>query len=92
MIRSFRSKALRQFAQTGNAGKLPVADKGKVARLLARLNAASAPDQMNLPGLHFHGLKGTAAGRYSVRVTGNWRLTFAFDGEDAVDVDIEDYH
>lgn len=47
---------------------------------------------MNLPGLFFHALKGQEKGRYAVRVTGNYRLTFAWDGDDAVDVDLEDYH
>lgn len=47
---------------------------------------------MNLPGFKFHTLKGRDRGRFSVWVTGNYRITFAFDGEDAVDVDLEDYH
>ena len=45
---------------------------------------------MNLPGFYFHGLKGED--RWSVRVTANWRLTFAWEDKDAVDVDLEDYH
>jgi len=47
---------------------------------------------MNAPGLFFHALAGDKRGRFSVRVSGNWRLTFAFDGEDAIDLDLEDYH
>jgi proteic killer suppression protein len=47
---------------------------------------------MNLPGYRFHGLKGTQRGRYAVDATGNYRVTFAWDGNDAVDVDLEDYH
>ena len=45
---------------------------------------------LNLPGFHFHRLYGTQ--RFSVRVTGNWRITFGFKGDDAADVDLEDYH
>ena len=56
------------------------------------LNAARAPDQMNLPGFHFHALKGREKGRYSVRVTANFRLTFGWKGKDAIDVDLEHYH
>ena len=47
---------------------------------------------MNLPGFKFHALKGKERGRFSVWVTGNYRITFAFDGEDALDVNLEDYH
>lgn len=47
---------------------------------------------MNLPGLYLHELKGDRQGAWSVRVSGNWRVTFEFDGPDAVNVDYEDYH
>jgi proteic killer suppression protein len=47
---------------------------------------------MDLPGMRFHALKGRDKGRYAVNVSGNWRITFAWDGNDAVDVDLEDYH
>jgi len=47
---------------------------------------------MGLPGLGLHPLKGESRGRWAVEVSGNWRVTFAFDGRDAVDVDYEDYH
>ena len=47
---------------------------------------------MNLPGLGFHRLKGNRVGTYAVSVRGNWRLTFGWDGEDAIDVILEDYH
>lgn len=47
---------------------------------------------MNIPGLRFHSLKGREHGRYAVDASGHWRITFAWDDEDAVDVDLEDYH
>ncbi len=47
---------------------------------------------MDLPGYRFHPLRGSRAGEYAVSVTGNWRLTFRFDGKDAMDVNLEDYH
>lgn len=47
---------------------------------------------MKLPGFKFHPLKGDRQGAYAVSVSGNWRLTFEFDGQDAVNVDLEDYH
>ncbi|MXP41984.1 plasmid maintenance system killer protein [Altererythrobacter soli] len=92
MIRSFRSKALRQFVEQGDASKLSVPNVERVARILLRLDTANQPEQMNAPGLRFHGLKGRDKGRFAVDASGNWRITFAWDGEDAVDVDLEDYH
>ena len=47
---------------------------------------------MNLPGLGFHPLKGNRKGTYAVTVSGNWRITCQFEGENAVNVDLEDYH
>ena len=92
MIRSFRSKILQRFFETGNARGLSVQDDKRVARLLRTLEAATRPEDLNLPGFHFHNLRGDQKGRYSVRVTGNWRITFGWTGEDATDVDLEDYH
>ena len=60
--------------------------------VLDRLDAVSRPDDMNLPGYKFHALVGDRKGAYAVMVTGNWRITFRFDGEDAIDVYLEDYH
>ena len=60
--------------------------------MLDRLDAAIMPGDMNLPGYRFHRLKGDRADTYSVAVTGNLRLTFRFEGEDAMDVNLEDYH
>ena len=60
--------------------------------LLDRLDAAKKPTDMRLPGFGFHPLKGPSKGRYAVTVSGNYRITFAWDDEDAVDVHFEDYH
>ncbi len=92
MIGTFRSKALRNFAARGDPSKLSVPNIDRVRRILARLNAALRPQDMNLPGYRFHALKGGAKGRYTVDASGNWRITFGWDGEDAIDVDLEDYH
>jgi len=91
MIRSYRSKALQRFAQTGDGSRLPVQNHDRVRRILAALAAAADPDQMNIPGFRFHGLQGKPK-RYSVDASGNYRVTFGFKGQDAVDVDLEDYH
>jgi proteic killer suppression protein len=60
--------------------------------MLDRLDAAVVPEDMDLPGLKFHELKGRRKGVYSVAVSGNWRMTFKFDGDSAIEVDLEDYH
>jgi proteic killer suppression protein len=92
MIKSFRSKALRNFAAKGDASKLPVQNSDRAARILSLLDAATAPEQLNIPGFKFHSLKGKDKGQFSVWVTGNYRVTFRWSGEDATDLDLEDYH
>ena len=91
MIRSFRSKSLGKFAEDGDASKLSVQNRARIRRILLALDKAKIPDAMNLP-LRFHSLKGGGKGRYAVDASGNWRITFGWDSEDAVDVDLEDYH
>ncbi len=92
MIRSFRSKALKRMVVRGDVSKLSVPNVGRVVRMLEQLDEANAPEEMNVPGWRFHGLKGRDKGRYAVDASGNWRITFGWDGADAIDVDLEDYH
>ncbi len=92
MIRSFRSKALNSFYALGDTAKLSVQNPARLRRILIALNDAKRPDDMNLPGMRFHGLKGQDRGRFAVDASGNWRVTFGWDGEDALDIDLEDYH
>lgn len=92
MIRSFKSKALRRFAETGDARRLSVPNAKRVRQILLALNSAKRPEDMNSPGLRFHGLKGDRGGAFPVDASGNYRITFRWDGEDAVDVNLEDYH
>ncbi len=61
-------------------------------KLFSRLDGAMLPEDLNLPGYRFHGLKGKDRGRYAVDASGNWRITFGWDGRHAIDVDLEDYH
>ncbi len=64
----------------------------RIRLVLSALDQATTPEALDLPGLGFHALRGEMTGRYAVTVSRNWRLTFGFEGEDAVDVDLEDYH
>jgi proteic killer suppression protein len=92
MIRSFRHKGLQRFFVRGSKSGVQAAHSERLRLILGRLHAATSPQDMDLPGLYLHQLKGKYRGRWSVRVSGNWRLTFKFDGPDAFDVDYEDYH
>jgi proteic killer suppression protein len=92
VIRSFRSKALRRFAETGNSSKLSVQNPERIRRILLALDSARRPEALDLPGLRLHPLRGREKGRYAVDASGNWRLTFGWDGEDAIDLYLEDYH
>lgn len=92
MIRSFRSKALKRYVQTGDRSKLSVVNIDRLDRILTRLDLVEQPLDMDRPGWRFHTLKGTMKGRFAVDASGNWRVTFGWDGMDAIDVDLEDYH
>ena len=92
MIRSFRDKGLERFATTGDASRLSVPNSGRVRRILAMLEVAASPREMNVPGYRFHALQGRSKGRFAVDASGNWRVTFGWDDQDATDVDLEDYH
>ena len=92
MIRSFRHKGLEQFFLTGSKKNIQPEHADKLARILDRLDASISPSDMALPAYRLHALKGNEAGTWSVTVNGNWRVTFQFEGQDAVVVDYRDYH
>lgn len=92
MIKSFRHKGLKRLFETDEHGGVAPALVKRLRRQLDVLNRASTPADMNLPGYRLHQLKGNRSGTWSVTVSGNWRVTFTFEGEDAFNVDLEDYH
>ncbi|MSP31253.1 MAG: plasmid maintenance system killer [Pseudolabrys sp.] len=92
MIATFRSKALADLWAKGRTAKIDVKMRQRILIRLDRLNAATAPAQMNLPGFDYHALKGFVPTRYSVHVNGPWCITFEFDSGDALRVDFEQYH
>ena len=92
VIRKIRHKGLKKVYEDDSAAKVNPDQADKLRRILARLDAASSPQDMDLPGYRLHELKGQREGRWSVRVSGNWRVTFRFEGGHATDVDFEDYH
>jgi len=92
MIRSFKHRGLERFFTRGDYRGIPAQYAARLDRLLDRLDTCSRPEDMRLPGYRFHPLKGTRKSHYAVSVSGNWRLTFRFEGEDAFDVHLEDDH
>ncbi len=92
MIQSYRHKGLQLFAETGSKAGIQPAHAKKLRILLTVLDAANRPADLNAPGYGLHPLHGSLEGYWAVRVSGNWRLTFAFEGEDAIRVDYQDYH
>lgn len=92
MIKSIRHKGLKTYWTKGQTKGLSANWVPRISRILRALDIATEPEDMNLPGYHFHGLTGKDSGRYSVRVSGNYRITFAWFDQDATDIDLEDYH
>ena len=92
VIKGFRHKGLERFFKTGSKAGIQPSHASRLSRQLAVLNRARRPEEMNIPGWRLHPLSGARFGHWSVWVSGNWRLTFAFDREDADLVDYQDYH
>lgn len=92
LIASFRHKGLRKFFSSGDHRGIPAEHAPRIERMLDRLDACAKPEDMTVPGYKWHALKGDRKGTYAVSVSGNWRIIFRFEGEHAIDVDLEDYH
>ena len=91
MIGGFRHKGLEELHLTGKTRRIGADYVRKCVRILQLLEVAALPEDMNIAGFRFHGLRGDPQ-RWSVCVTGNYRITFGWSGENALDVDFEDYH
>ena len=93
MIKTFRNRGLERFHREGDGRRLPPELLSRLERRMDRLDIVKNPTEMGLPGFALHPLKGSMAGWWAVRVSGNWRLIFRFaeDGN-VVDVDLVDYH
>ena len=92
MIQGFRHKGLERFYQSGSKRGI-VADQAKRLRhILAALEAASSPKDLNLPGFRPHRLKGDLEGHWAITVSGNWRVVSRFNEDNVEAVDYVDYH
>ena len=89
---SFWHKGLSVFFDTGSKKGINPAHAEKLEWILDRLWASKKPVDINVPLFELHELKGDRKGSWAVKVSGNWRATFRFEGENATDVDYEDYH
>ena len=92
MIRSFAHKGLERFFLKGNKSGIQAKHASRLRQILGRLSTAVAPRDMNLPGVALHQLTGDRVDAWSVKVSGNWRVTFRFVGQHAEGVSYEDYH
>ena len=92
MIRSFKHRGLKALYEGRTAKRVAPAHVEKLRDILALLDQSSRPDDMSLPGLRLHRLKGAMHGQWAVMVSGNWRVTFRFEAGSATDVDYLDYH
>ena len=92
MINSIRHRGLEKYFLKGTKSGIQAKHEKRIRLILARLDASTSAQDMNLPGLKLHELTGRRKGTWSVSVSGNWRITFKFNGVDAEIVDYEDYH
>jgi proteic killer suppression protein len=91
MIRTFRSRALAAYWNRDDASRIRPDLLDRLQRRLDALDAATRPEDLNLPGFDFHKLRGKPT-RYSLHINGPWCVTFEWQGEDAIRVDLEQYH
>lgn len=92
MIRSFKHRGLKRLYERGDRSGIRPDLLEMVEDILARLDEADIPQAMSLPGYRLHPLKGDLKGLWSVTVRANWRIIFRFEGNDAFDVELTDYH
>ena len=91
-IRNFLHKGLENFFYDDDPSKIKADQADRIETRLDRLDAATSPNDMRLPGYQLHKLEPKKKGRYSVHINGPWCITFEFDGQDAINVDYEQYH
>lgn len=92
MIRSFKHKGLEKFFRHNDRSGLNSPHCDRIGRLLDATEDAEAPEELNIPGYGLHKLTGNKKDFWSLKVSGNWRITFKFEGGHALEVNLEDYH
>jgi len=92
MIKSFKHKGLQKFFAENKKKLLNKKQLPRIERLLDRLDTIVSVEDMGIPGYGLHPLSGDRKGTWSVKVSGNWRITFRFVEGHVFDVNLEDYH
>ena len=92
MIQKFKHKGLKRLFESGISSGVDPQHVTRIWKMLALLETAENLEDMDLPGLGLHQLKGNRKGTWAVKVSGNWRITFKIQSGDAFDVNYEDYH
>jgi len=92
MIQSFKNKALERLLREGNAKGIPTELEKRTRARLEVIDTAIIIDDIRIPGYDLHELKGDRQGTWSIKVSGNWRITFTFQDNNAYDIELEDYH
>ena len=92
LIQTFKSKALEKLFKEGNAKGIPKEFEKRTRARLEVIDAAIIIDDIRIPGYDLHELKGDRQGSWSIKVSGNWRITFTFQDNNAYDIELEDYH
>ncbi|MDT0635293.1 type II toxin-antitoxin system RelE/ParE family toxin [Spectribacter hydrogenoxidans] len=92
MIKSFRHKGLKRYFESGSKAGIQPEHARRLHMQLAALDTAINIEDMDIPGFRLHTLKGSDGGRWSIWVSGNWRITFEFRNGNAFVLDYEDYH
>jgi toxin HigB-1 len=92
VIQSFRHKGLKRLYEKDDSRGILAEHVPKLRNILARLDAARSPEDMDLPGFRLHALRGELRGFWAVTVRANWRVIFQFDEENACEADYLDYH
>jgi proteic killer suppression protein len=92
MIKSFRHKGIERFFKKDDARGINANHGPRIRRILDLIEEATAVEQLDIAGMHLHPLKFDRKGEWAMTVSGNWRITFRFVGENAADLNLEDYH
>ena len=92
MIVSFRHRGLKRLFERGDKAQVRADMLEKIENIVAVLDRATGPEKMDLPGFRLHPLRGDLRGCWAVTVRANWRIVWRFEGADAEDVDLTDYH
>lgn len=92
MIKTIKHRGLKQLYERGDRSGIGANMRDRIERILSVLDQAETLDDLDIPGYRLHSLTGDRQGRLSIRVTGNWRITFVYANGDVFDVNLEDYH